>query len=55
MAPAAHIYISGRAYARVEASFVAEQLGTLDLKGFRRPVAAYDLIEPRVQQAPSSD
>jgi class 3 adenylate cyclase len=39
------IVISERTYTRVEAVVEATPLGHLDLKGFRRPVAAYALIE----------
>jgi adenylate cyclase len=46
-APAGRIYLSGRAYSRVENSFVSTPLGSLDLKGFRRPVEAFDLVGPR--------
>jgi adenylate cyclase len=46
-APASHVYLSSRAYSRVESSFVAESLGSLELKGFRRPVEAFDLIGAR--------
>lgn len=41
------IIISGRAYARLDGKFEARELGALELKGFRRPIEAYDLIGPR--------
>jgi adenylate cyclase len=44
VAPAGRIYISGRAYARIERDFNAEPLGRMELKGFRRPVEAFDLV-----------
>ena len=51
VAPHAHIYLSGRLYARVEDGFNAAPLGALDLKGFRRPVEAFDLVGPRAAKA----
>ena len=47
VAPPGSIYLSGRAYARVERQYEAASLGALDLKGFRRPVDAFDLIGSR--------
>ena len=41
------ILISARAYARVEEHFDATSVGALDLKGFRRPVEAFDLVGRR--------
>lgn len=41
------ILISGRAYSRVEPNFDASSMGTLDLKGFRRPVEAFTLVGER--------
>ena len=38
------ILISGRVFARIEHQFPATPLGEVELKGFRRPVEAYDLI-----------
>jgi class 3 adenylate cyclase len=43
MAESGHIVLSERAYARVEESSEATALGSFELKGFRRPVEAYDL------------
>jgi class 3 adenylate cyclase len=43
MAEPGNIVLSERAYARVEGSFEATALGAFELKGFRRPVEAYDL------------
>ncbi len=51
VAPHGHVYLSGRLYARVEDGFTAAPLGALDLKGFRRPVEAFDLVGPRVAKA----
>jgi adenylate cyclase len=42
-APAGHIYLSGRAFSRIERDFEAQPLGTLELKGFRRPVDVFEL------------
>jgi class 3 adenylate cyclase len=39
------IVLSERLYARVEQIVTASSLGQLELKGFRRPVAAYALME----------
>ena len=51
VAEPAQILISGRAYSRVEPGFDANFLGALELKGFRRPVDAYELLSARRQEA----
>ena len=43
LAPAGHIYVSGRVYARIDQEYGAQPLGKLELKGFHRPVEAFDL------------
>jgi adenylate cyclase len=46
-AGAGQILISQRLYAEVENDVIAEPVGEFTLKGFRRPVAAYDVIAVR--------
>ena len=41
LARSGQVVVSGRAYARLQDRFVAESLGTFDLKGFSRPIEAY--------------
>ncbi|MGI8998630.1 MAG: adenylate/guanylate cyclase domain-containing protein, partial [Candidatus Limnocylindria bacterium] len=47
LAQPGQILMSGPTYARIERHFEASPLGAVELKGFRRPVEAYDLIAPR--------
>ncbi len=46
-ASAGQILISQRLYAEVEGDIVAEPVGEFTLKGFQRPVAAYDVVAVR--------
>lgn len=46
------IVVSERVYARVEAGVPAEPLGLLELKGFRRPVAAYVVTDTGRKDVP---
>lgn len=46
------ILISGRVYAAVEEQIEAEEVGALTLKGFRRPVPAYNVLK---QRQPAAD
>ena len=48
LAEAGQIVISERAFTRLDGRFAGTQLGTFDLKGFRRPVEAYSLDGPAV-------
>jgi class 3 adenylate cyclase len=43
MAEPGQIVLSERAYVRVEEAIVAQPLGSFELKGFRRPIATYEL------------
>ena len=51
IAGSGEIVLSERAWARVESVATAKPLGELDLKGFRRPVAAYVLTSLRGSRA----
>ena len=42
------VLVTQRLYAEVEEHIVAEPVGELALKGFRRPVAAFDVVAVRV-------
>lgn len=44
MAEPGQIVLSERAYTRVEGGIAAESLGSFELKGFRRPIAVYELV-----------
>jgi len=44
MAQPGQVVISGRTYAQIEESVEVEPLGTVELKGFRRPVEAFAVV-----------